>query len=126
MGLFRRSKASLHPLAGTAVWIVPLHIKAGAEQLPAPLIGAYVQVFCRGQDANLAAWAAIQAIETMGFSVHENPTTVHQMPAAQYQDYVSENWPELKASFPGQAEFYERMTENRAVISPFAGYDTIA
>lgn len=124
MGIFRRSKTTKHPLAETGVWIVPLHVKAGVEQLPAPLIGAYVQVFCRGDNANVAAWAAIQAIESMGYSVPENPSTVHQMPAAQYEFYVSENWPELKMEFPDQAAFYERLAENRAVVGPFAGYDT--
>lgn len=60
----------------------------------------------------------------MGYSVPENPTTVHQMPAAQYEVYVSENWPELKMEFPDQATFYERLAENRAVVGPFAGYGT--
>lgn len=124
MGLFRRSKTSAHPLAEVAVWIVRLHVKAGVEQLPSPLIGAYVHVFCRGDNATLAAWAAIQAIESMGYSVPENPTTVHQMPASQYETYVSNNWPELKTEFPEQADFYQRISDNRAVIGPFAGYDT--
>jgi hypothetical protein len=124
MGLFGRLKPAPHPLADTVVWSVPLHVKAGAEQLPSPLIGAYVQVFCRGDNATTAAWAAIQAIEAMGYSVPENPTTVSQMRAADYATVVSANWPELKGELPSQGEFYERIADHRIVLGPFGGYDT--
>jgi hypothetical protein len=116
----------LHPLAETPVWIVPLHIRAGSEQLPAPLIGAYVQVFCRGDDPTTAAWAAIQAAEAMGYSVPESPETVNQMPAADHDAFVSSQWPEQRAALPSQAEFYESMAEYRTVFGPFGGYDTPA
>jgi hypothetical protein len=125
MRLFRK-KESRHPLAEMPVWIVPLHVRAGAEQLPAPLIGAYVQVFCRGDDPTTAAWAAIQAVEAMGYSVPESPTSVDQMPAADYDTFVSSQWPGQRAAMPTQAKFYESMAEYRAVFGPFGGYDTPA
>ena len=124
MGLFGKSQATSHPLAETVVWAVPLHIKAGVEQLPPPLIGAYVKVFCRGDNPTTAAWAAIQAIEAMGYSVPESPKTVDRMFASDYEGLVSANWPELKDGLPNQAEFYDRIADNRAVLGPFAGYET--
>ena len=124
MGIFGKSKATAHPLADTTVWLIPLHVKSGAEQLPPPLKGAYVQVFCRGDNATMAAWAAIQAIEAMGYSVPESPQKASQMRAADYGVVVSENWPELAGELPSQAEFYERIAENRAVLGPFGGYET--
>jgi hypothetical protein len=120
---FFGKKEILHPLAEMPVWVVPLHVCAGAEQLPAPLIGAYVQVFCRGDDPTTAAWAAIQAVEGMGYSVPENPKTIKQMLAADYEAFVSSQWPEQRAAMPSQAEFYESMGEYRAVFGPFGGYD---
>lgn len=124
MGIFSKSRAPSHPLADTVVWSVPLHVKPGAEQLPSPLIGAYVKVFCRGDTATMAAWAAIQAIEAMGYAVPESPTTVDQMRAGDYEALVSANWPELKDGLPSQAEFYQSIADNRAVLGPFAGYET--
>ncbi|WP_156351270.1 hypothetical protein [Sphingomonas sp. Leaf25] len=123
MRLFGK-KERPHPLADMPVWIVPLDVRAGTEQLPTPLIGAYVQVFCRGDDPSTAAWAAIQAIEAMGYSVPEGPTTVNQMPAADYDMFVSSHWPEQRAAMPSQAEFYESMADYRTVFGPFGGYDT--
>ena len=125
MRLFGKKETG-HPLAEMPVWIVPLHVRAGAVQLPAPLIGAYVQVFCRGDDPTTAAWAAIQAVEAMGYSVPESPTSVNQMPAADYDTFVSSQWPEQRALMPTQAEFYESMAEYRTVFGPFGGYDTPA
>lgn len=125
MRLFGR-KEQQHPLAETPVWIVPLHVRAGLEQLPPPLIGAYVQVFCRADDPTTAAWAAIQAVVAMGYSVPENPKTVNQMPAADYDSFVSSQWPDQRAELPSQAEFYDRMAEYRSVFGPFGGYDTPA
>jgi len=124
MSLFGKSRATVHPLAETVVWAVPLHVKGGAEQLPPPLVGAYVKVFCRGDSATMAAWAAIQAIEAMGYSVPESPKAVDKMRAADYEAFVSANWPELKDGLPSQIEFYDSIADNRAVLGPFAGYET--
>jgi hypothetical protein len=125
MRLFRKKEAP-HPLVNMPVWIVPLHVRAGTKQLPTPLIGAYVQIFCRGDDPTTAAWAAIQAVEAMGFSVPDNPSTVNQMPAADYDAFVSAQWPEQRSSMPSQAEFYESMGNHQAVFGPFGGYETSA
>lgn len=119
-------KEKQHPLAETPVWIVPLHIRAGSVQLPPPLIGAYVQVFCRADDPTTAAWAAIQATEAMGYSVPENPKTVSQIPAAGYDAFVSSQWPDQRAALPSQAEFYDSMAEYRSVFGPFGGYEAPA
>lgn len=124
MGLFGRSRSRSHPLADTIVWAVPLHIAGGVERLPPPLVGAHVKVFCRGDNATLAAWAAIQAIEAMGYSVPESPKSVDQMRAFDYEKIVAANWPELKNELPSQAEFYDSMAENRAVLGPIVGYET--
>ena len=123
MGIFGKSRAVSHPLAETVVWAVPLHIESGAEPLPPPLIGAHVKVFCRGENATTAAWAAIQAIEAMGYAVPENPTAVDQLRAGDYEALVSANWPELKDGLPSQAEFYEGIADNRVILGPFAGYE---
>jgi hypothetical protein len=123
LGIFGKARTSKHPLEDTLVWAVPLHIKEGREPLPPPLVGAYVKVFCRADSATLAAWAAIQAIEAMGFTVPESPSTVDQMRARDWEDFVSANWPELIDELPTQAEFYESMADNRAVLGPIAGYE---
>lgn len=62
----------------------------------------------------------------MGFSVPESPKTVNQMPASDYDTFVSSQWPEQRAAMPSQAEFYESMAEYRTVFGPFGGYDTPA
>lgn len=103
---------------------MPLHVKAGVEPLPAPFVGAYVSVFCRGENPAVAAWAAIQAIEAMGYSVPEAPTNVDQMKAADFRNLVSETWPEVAHEMPTQAEFYSRLSEHRAVLGPFGAYET--
>ncbi|WP_156416520.1 MULTISPECIES: hypothetical protein [unclassified Sphingopyxis] len=126
MSIFRRSKPAPNPLAEEPIWLIPLHVKAGAEQLPSPFTGAYVQVFCRGETATTAAWAAIQAIEAMGYSVPENPTSANQCRAADYEAVVAANWPGLKGELPSQAEFYERIADHRVVLGPFGAYETPA
>jgi len=122
MRSFGKARRSLHPLADTVVWAVPIHAQPGVEQLPPPLTGAYVQVFCRGDDATMAAWAAMQAIEHMGYSIPQVPTTVNQMRAADYERFVADHWPDLADELPSQAEFYQAMAENRAIFGPFGGY----
>lgn len=124
MGLFRDQNAARRPLADVIVWQVPLHVRAGTSPLPAPLVGAYVQVFCRGENATTAAWAAIQAVEAMGFTVPDSPSSVNQLRAADYEHLVSANWPELRARMPTQDEFYKSLAEHRAIMGPFAGYKT--
>ncbi|MEQ6331834.1 hypothetical protein [Sphingobium sp. MK2] len=124
MGLFRRKKNTSHPLADLDVWIVPLHVKAGAEPLPDRFIGAFVSVLCRADDPNLAAWSAIQAIEAMGYSVPEIPNKVDHMKASDFANLVADQWPDLAHELPSQAEFYAQMAEHKAVLGPFAAYET--
>ncbi|MFX4085030.1 hypothetical protein ACKU27_07990 [Sphingobium yanoikuyae] len=123
MGLFRRKKNTPHPLADLDVWIVPLHVKAGAEALPDRFIGAFVSVICRAENPNLAVWSAIQAIEAMGYSVPESPTKVDHMKASDFANLVADNWAGLAHELPSQSEFYARMAEHRAVLGPFAAYE---
>jgi hypothetical protein len=123
MGWFRRTSAEQHPLADTDVWIVPLHVKGGVEPLPPPFDGAYVSAFCRGDNPTLAAWAAIQAIEAMGYSVPESPTSADQIKAADFEKFVSQQWPEVLGELPTQAEFYNLMSESRVVLGPFGAYE---
>jgi len=109
-------------MAKTPLWLVPLHVRGGVEPLPASFTGAYVRVFCTAPDANIAAWTAIQAIEAMGYSVPDNPTTVEMMPASDYEQFIAAQWPELVNELPTQSELYERLAENRVVLGPFGAY----
>ncbi len=113
----------MHPLAESQLWLVPLHVRSGSEPIPAPMTGAYVTVFCGAPDATVAAWTAIQAIEAMGYSVPENPTEVQMMPASAYEQFVADQWPDLVSELPDQSELYERLSDSRLVIGPFAAYE---
>jgi hypothetical protein len=122
MSWFRR-KAAAHPMANVPLYAVNLGITAGAEPLPNNFRGAYVTVFCTATEPTLAAWMAIQAIEAMGYSVPENPKQVDMMPAADWEKFVSGQWPEFKNELPTQDEIYLKLADNRVVFGPFAGYD---
>jgi len=120
---FGKAKRPAHLLAEAIIWAVPIHVRPGTEQLPPPLTGAYVQVFCRGDDATMAVWAAMQAVEHMGYSIPEIPTTANRLRASDYGQFIANSWPDLVDKLPDQAELYEAIAENRAVFGPFGGYE---
>jgi hypothetical protein len=107
-------------MADANLYAVGLLVRPGAEKLPEPLTGAYVSVFCGGDDPTMAAWAAIQAIEAMGFSVPESPTKVDVMRAAQWAQFAEAQWPGINVAT--QDEVYERLSQHRAIIGPFGGF----
>lgn len=118
--MFFRRKSADHPLADAPLYAIGLSVRPGTEQFPPPLTGALVTVFCTAPDATAAAWTAIQAIEAMGYSVPGNPSSVHLMRVADWEQFALSTWPGLELAT--QAEVYERIADHRVVLGPFGGF----
>lgn len=107
----------------TTIHGIRLKIRAGTEQLPAPLIGAYVTAFSIAADPQEAVVKGVRAVQAMGYDFEDVLPEGLSMPLTDCASYVSHSWPDYEAEFPTQRDIAAQLADNGVVFSPFAGFE---
>jgi hypothetical protein len=100
-----------------------MKVRAGSQQLPAPLIGAYVMAFSISADPREAVVNSVQALRAMGYEFDDILPEGLSMPVHDWGKYVAQAWPEFSEHFPSQPEIAARLANGAVVFSPFSGFD---
>ncbi len=103
---------------------IRLKVRAGTEQLPSPLIGAYVTAFSIASEPREAVIKSCRALAAMGYDFEEVLPEGLSLPVSEWGAYVMQAWPDFSADFPSQEQIADRLANDGVVFSPFAGWDT--
>jgi len=126
MGLFDRLRTVNKHDDSLLISGIRLKVRAGANPLPAPLIGAYVTAYTVASDPPEAAKQAVLAIFGMGYDVEEVCREGAEVRMSDWSAHLRSAWPEFPDWFPPQAEIAKSLVSGAVVFSPFAGWEQSA
>ena len=111
------------------LFLLNLQIGRGQNvEMPAHLEGAFVAVYVAAADHESALVKAVAQIQARDYEfIDLADGKVHQLDPLQWDEYVSQLWPEFRDHFPSQSEVLVGLSYPEWVcFGPFAAYEPSA
>jgi hypothetical protein len=109
---------------GNQIYLAGLKVLRGVNQdMPEELTGAIAPCFVAAPDYEAAVRSGVAKLSEMGFEFVDVVGDVSEVPAEDWDDYVSQAWPEFAATLPRQADLGGILDAGGVFFGPFAGFD---
>jgi len=108
---------------GTPIYLFTLEVRSGQTEIPPPMVGAWVVAYALGDGPTNAAENAVNELRAMGYVVTDMKPTGGQLIAGDWDQHVSERWPEFAGRFPKQVDVLSVLAREKAIFGPFAGFE---
>jgi hypothetical protein len=110
---------------GNKLYRITLHVGRGTStEMPANLIGAYVPVFVGADGHEAAAFKAVAAVRSHGYSfIDIADGQIHELDPYRWDAFVMEAWADFVTEFPTQSNVIESLRTNFVFIGPYASYE---
>jgi hypothetical protein len=111
--------------AANNLYFAGIKIGRGSNaDMPSEMTGAIATCFAAGADYQTAVRSCVTALKNQGFEFVDISGEVKQIPAERWDDYVSEVWPEAKATLPNQAQLGAVIATGGVFFGPFLGFES--